>query len=219
MKTCKEMVTEFHRLNGAIVNGRQNGPDVAVLRARLIIEEFAETVAALHKNDAVEVADGLADLLYVIYGTAVSYGVPCDDVFRQTGRQPAISFGRAAVLSFITTLLPRLWVACTLLEENPRGEDLGPALCALASEVCRFATAWGLPMRELFEEVHRSNLTKTFAPAQNTPGGKYGAVNPKGPGYRPPNIQGVLELVRKAALDGLIGVTRLTSNGQVGDKT
>ena len=74
-------------------------------------------------------------------------------------------------------------------------------------------------MRELFEEVHRSNLTKTFAPAQNTPGGKYGAVNPKGPGYRPPNIQGVLELVRKAALDGLIGVTRLTSNGQVGDKT
>jgi hypothetical protein len=40
-------------------------------------------------------------------------------------------------------------------------------------------------------------MTKTFAPDANRPGGKYGHVNPKGPGYTPPDIAGVL----KAAFD------------------
>ena len=55
--TCKEMVTEFHKLNGSVINGKNNGPEVAVLRTRLIIEEFAETYAALHENNVVEVLE------------------------------------------------------------------------------------------------------------------------------------------------------------------
>jgi predicted HAD superfamily Cof-like phosphohydrolase len=191
------MVTEFHRLNGAVINGKNNGLNVAVLRARLMMEELAETVIALHKNDVAEAADGLADLLYVIYGTAASYGVPCGDAFMEPKHTPVAMFSRAAVLSFVVTTLPRLWFACSLLEE-PTGEDLGPALRALAGEVCAFAAAWGLPMRELFEEVHRSNLTKTFAPAAIAPGDKYGVINSKGPGYRPPDIVGVLNQARRA---------------------
>jgi predicted HAD superfamily Cof-like phosphohydrolase len=53
-------------------------------------------------------------------------------------------------------------------------------------------------VRELFEEVHRSNLTKTFA--KNTTGGKYGAIKPKGPGYKAPDIAGVLEMAVEKAL-------------------
>lgn len=201
--TCKEMVTEFHKLNGSVINSKKNGLEVAVLRSRLMVEEFAETLAALHQNDVLEVADGLADLLYVIYGTAVSYGALCDDVFVQTRRAPVTSFSRAAVLSFVNTMLPRLWFACSLLGAD-HSKDLGPALQVLAAETCIWGAAWGLPMQELFAEVQRSNMTKTFAGAQNTTGGKYPAgVKAKGPDYQAPDIKGVLRQAENACLAGI----------------
>ena len=100
MSTCKQMVAEFHKLNGAVIDGCNNGPEVAVLRTRLILEEFAETYAALHENNVVEAADGLADLLYVVVGAAVTYGAKCDDVFDIPLGQPATSFERDDVLRF-----------------------------------------------------------------------------------------------------------------------
>jgi len=56
--------------------------DVKNLRIRLIEEEWAETKKAMEEKDIVEIADGLADLLYVVFGTAVAYGIPIDEVFR-----------------------------------------------------------------------------------------------------------------------------------------
>lgn len=201
--TCKEMVTEFHKLNGSVIDGKKNNLEVAVLRARLMTEETAETLAALHENNVIEVADGLADLLYVVYGTAVSYGAPCEDAFITTRRQPVTSFSRAAVLSFTTAVLPRLWHACQVLEKPQAAGDIGQSLYALAREVCTFAAAWGMPMKELFAEVQRSNMTKTFAGAKNTAGGKYPAgVKAKGPDYQAPDIKGILDQAQKACLAG-----------------
>jgi predicted HAD superfamily Cof-like phosphohydrolase len=189
MQTCKEMVQEFHKSNGAVINGSKNGSEVAVLRLRLILEEWAETLAALHENDVVEVADGLTDLLYVIYGTAVSYGVKCRDAFTDPLGRPATEFERADVLRFIRLTMPRLQRVVMSLTMIP--DDCGAALEDLAACICDTgARTWGLPMQELFIEVHHSNMTKTFA--KNTTGGKYGAVKPKGPGYEPPDIAGIL---------------------------
>ncbi len=56
-------------------------PWVRLLRIRLMNEELKETVDAIHTNDLVSLADGLADLLYVVFGTAISYGIPIDKVF------------------------------------------------------------------------------------------------------------------------------------------
>lgn len=53
----------------------------ALLRVRLISEEFAEVVEAIQTEDYVNIAKELADLLYVVYGTAVEYGIPLDAVF------------------------------------------------------------------------------------------------------------------------------------------
>lgn len=189
-KTCKDMVTEFHVANGAVVNGKNNGSEVAVLRTRLIIEEFAETYAALHENNVAEVADGLTDLLYVIYGTAVSYGTKCLDIVEEPLGTVAITFERDDILRFGRMALPRLQRVAVALAMAP--SDCGSALADLAEFAWRFgARTWGFPMQALFDEVHRSNMTKTFA--KNTKGGKYGAVKAKGPTYSPPDIKGVLE--------------------------
>lgn len=51
-----------------------------VLRARLMCEELAEVLSAVADDDPVAVADGLADLRYVVLGTAVEWGVPLDEV-------------------------------------------------------------------------------------------------------------------------------------------
>lgn len=58
-------------------------PDIRELRIQLLREEFEEYLRAEAAHDLVDVADALADMLYVIYGTAVSYGIPMDEVFSE----------------------------------------------------------------------------------------------------------------------------------------
>ena len=140
--TCKDMVQQFHEANGAVINGTANGPEVAVLRTRLILEEFAETYSALHENDVIEVADGLADLLYVIYGAAVSYGVKCHDADEEPLGAPATTFNRQEVLRFGRMALPRLQRVANALAIVPG--DCGPALEDLAEMIWAYAArTWG----------------------------------------------------------------------------
>ncbi|MFM8540021.1 MAG: MazG nucleotide pyrophosphohydrolase domain-containing protein, partial [Nitrospira sp.] len=56
------------------------------LRVRLIQEEFDELREALAQADPAAVAKELADLLYVVYGTAVSCGIDMQPVFREVHR-------------------------------------------------------------------------------------------------------------------------------------
>lgn len=55
----------------------------AYRRANLIVEEVGEILEALANNDEVELLDGLADLLYVVFGTAVTYDLPIHTAFRE----------------------------------------------------------------------------------------------------------------------------------------
>lgn len=50
-------------------------PDRARLRAELIREEAGETIDAILHEDLVATIDGLCDLLCVVYGAAVEFGV------------------------------------------------------------------------------------------------------------------------------------------------
>jgi len=82
------MVEEFHRKFEIAISDRPSLPEDATrqLRVRLIQEEFEELQEAMVAQDLPGVAKELADLLYVVYGTAVSYGMDMDPVFREVHR-------------------------------------------------------------------------------------------------------------------------------------
>lgn len=61
-------------------------PECVSLRLRLHAEEYEELVNAMGAGDLVEIADALADLMYVLLGTAVSMGIPLDEVFEEVQR-------------------------------------------------------------------------------------------------------------------------------------
>ena len=62
-------------------------PDVVKeLRCALIEEEAVEFRTALEENDIVGLADAIADLLYVTYGAALTFGIPIREVFAEVHR-------------------------------------------------------------------------------------------------------------------------------------
>ena len=53
------------------------------LRLDLIEEELGELKAAMNKNDLLEVADALTDILYVTYGAGHAFGIDLDSCFNE----------------------------------------------------------------------------------------------------------------------------------------
>src|SRR5713101_2625734 len=88
MSNEQEMVTAFHRAFDIAIGTLPAVPDAATCapRVSLIQEEFAELREALAQRDVEAVAKELADLLYVVYGTAVSCGLDMTPVFREVHR-------------------------------------------------------------------------------------------------------------------------------------
>lgn len=56
------------------------------LRIELINEEIRETKIAMVTDHLEQIADGIADSIYVLVGTAVSYGIPIDRIFIEVHR-------------------------------------------------------------------------------------------------------------------------------------
>ena len=55
--------------------------EIVSLRINLIEEELRELCGAVKDKDIVEVADALADLLYVVYGAGHAFGINLDLAF------------------------------------------------------------------------------------------------------------------------------------------
>lgn len=83
MKTMFEMVRDFHTAFGQRVGTKPELPDAneRLLRMNLMTEEYREYNKAEANNDMVNLAVELADIIYIACGTAVSYGIPLDEVF------------------------------------------------------------------------------------------------------------------------------------------
>lgn len=81
-------VKEFHDTYGLSVESSPTLPseDIRALRRDLLAEEYKEYTDGEDANDLVEIADALADMIYIINGTALSYGIPLNEVFEEVHR-------------------------------------------------------------------------------------------------------------------------------------
>ncbi len=88
MNAAQKMVQEFHEQFDIHRSTTPSIPNEAIttLRNRLIQEEFEELQEAMQGKDLPAIAKELADLLYVVYGTAVSLGIDMDPVFKEVHR-------------------------------------------------------------------------------------------------------------------------------------
>lgn len=90
MTSPANLVREFHEAFGVPVHDTKT-PDLVqdrvALRWSLIDEEATELHTAIFQDgDIVETADALADLVYVIYGAALEFGIDLDAVLAEVHR-------------------------------------------------------------------------------------------------------------------------------------
>jgi hypothetical protein len=142
---------------------------------------LSETIIALHTGNLVEFADGLADLRYVVLGTAAVYGIRLRDEVAKPHDKPRIERAPHLVYTLLQffTDVPQAVYTGRLAAECLRAFDLAIADAAARS---------GLPLDALFWEVHRSNMSKD--PGKG--GANKGGI--KGKRYTPPDIAGILAL-------------------------
>jgi len=89
-------VAEFHEATGLPVNDlpvSDIDSDLVKLRIALLEEDTGESVIAAGKGDPAAIADALADVVYVAYGTALTYGIDLDAVLREVHRSNMSKLG------------------------------------------------------------------------------------------------------------------------------
>ncbi len=88
MNNEQNKVEEFMAVFGQTSPNKATKVDSATakLRIDLILEELDEFIVASQKQDLVEVADALGDLLYVIYGAGTAYGIDLEPIFNEIHR-------------------------------------------------------------------------------------------------------------------------------------
>lgn len=88
MMTNYERVKEFHEVFGHPVADKADvlSEHRRELRLNLIHEELSELEEAMSDGDVIAVADALGDLLYVVYGAGLEWGVDLDRVVQEIHR-------------------------------------------------------------------------------------------------------------------------------------
>jgi len=92
-----EDVKDFHKKFGAHMEKTPTipPPEVCKLRRTLIREEYKEVRHALEVKNLPEIAKELCDLIYVVCGTAVSYGIDLNPVWEEVQRTNMLKVGGA----------------------------------------------------------------------------------------------------------------------------
>lgn len=89
-------VLEFHKKFGVTRGSLPAEPanlKTVILRETLILEECAELSETLRAGNLPGIADGLADLVYVLLGTAITYGIDLRPVWNEVHRTNMLKEG------------------------------------------------------------------------------------------------------------------------------
>lgn len=88
MKRAECQIADFHIATGTPVVSKPAFPsqDRIDLRYRLIEEEWKEYQEAVAARDIVETADAIGDMIVVLIGTALEFGIPLYEVWEEIHR-------------------------------------------------------------------------------------------------------------------------------------
>lgn len=102
MSEAVERAKQFLKAFGQWIGDTPGFPDreVEELRVRLLAEEFEEYLKAVEDGDLAGIADALADMRYVIYGTDQAYGFPTDAIDAEVHRANMAKAGPGGVAEF-----------------------------------------------------------------------------------------------------------------------
>jgi predicted HAD superfamily Cof-like phosphohydrolase len=95
MTTNFEKARDFMRAFGQNVQSRASLQDkkTAELRYELIREELEELREAIDKENLLEIADALTDILYVTYGSGHAWGIDLDTCYTEVHRSNMSKLG------------------------------------------------------------------------------------------------------------------------------
>ena len=102
MASVEFMLREFHAKFGLEINdspidfgfeAEYPNHKLFHLRHKLIEEEYDEVMKAYEGEDLAELAKELCDLVVVVVGTAVSFGIPFDECFAEVHRSNMSKLG------------------------------------------------------------------------------------------------------------------------------
>ncbi len=83
---CRTTAYELKALSTYLKGRYKVLKDLRLMRMQLMVEELGEVAHALGLTDEVNLLDGLADLTYVVVGTAVAYDMPLSEGFMEVHR-------------------------------------------------------------------------------------------------------------------------------------
>lgn len=130
MTDCYQDVLDFHQKFGCYVGTSPSIPTAGTpaFRQRLIDEEHGELREALEQGDLAGVADAIADLIYVVLGTAISYGIDIRPIWDEVHRTNMAKEGGGSRADG-KILKPEGWEPpdiAGLLNEQCRGKEAAP---------------------------------------------------------------------------------------------
>jgi predicted HAD superfamily Cof-like phosphohydrolase len=167
-KNTNALVREFHEtFRAAVAVEPSIETGFEELRAKLIIEEAAETLLAIMSSDEVEFADGLGDLDYVIEGAAITFGVDLQEAFDYA---LSIHIDKPYIELIGHLVLEVRHLAQDLTAEdyvyNNRLGYVQGGLTNLKAIVWAIAKQGSIPLAEIIEVIHESNMSKLDANGQ-----------------------------------------------------
>lgn len=147
-------VRNFTKTFGQHINENEYVPvpeAIANLRHKLIKEEYLEVVEAIELNDKVNLVKELCDLLYVVHGYYVTFGLRM--TINGISDSKSYNFNECD----INTILSDINLAYNnLINNNYSMETLNELLIVTYRSLSKL----GVDANDVFGEVHNSNMSK-----------------------------------------------------------
>lgn len=160
-------VKEFHETFRAAVGTEPSiSTGFETLRVALIAEEVNETLLAIMTNDEVEFADGLGDLDYVIEGAAITFGIQIDPAILKHSRDAIKKDNYVELIGHLVLGvrgLNEFLMPSDTYPEDYRLRYVQACLTNLKSLVWEIAERAKLPLEQIIEVIHESNMSKLGA--------------------------------------------------------